>query len=57
MAATRSKGGNSNQVRALRKLATTITGQLPARREDALYVLEYARHLIGVLEEPDDLVR
>lgn len=57
MAAGRSKSVNSKQIIALRKIAATVLGHLPARREDALYVLDYARHLIGVMEEPDELIR
>jgi hypothetical protein len=48
---------NGKLTNRLRRIAVQITGQLPEGRKDALYVLDYARHLLGVLDEPDDLVR
>jgi hypothetical protein len=43
-------------TKRLRRLSVQIAGQLPEECSDAIYVLEYAKHLIFMMEKPDPAV-
>lgn len=41
------------QVKRLRRLSVQIAGQLPEVAADAIYVLEYAKRLIEIMDRPE----